>query len=665
MKKIFLKNFCLFGLLVSSMFSLPANSQIVYTDVNPDVTSSGTYNLDLNNDATIDFIIKHTSTIVQSSGHCQGQGSGTNHYFKISPSNNRAVVDYTDYLGNTTAAKMAANATIDASTLTWNSQNNQVMTSSVWGCNYFCANNGCGYSWGTSVIGQWYDRVADGFLGLRLISGGHTYYGWVRMNISSDGSAFIVKDYAYNSTADQAILAGQSSAEYLGILNIPYTNYNNGWYYFCAGKSVTVPYMIAGTFSASNTVTAELSDATGSFASPVAIGNVVSNVSGNINAVIPALTPSGYGYRIRVTSSNPARTSYANRSNLYVIRELPNGTITSNHISICEGPVYFSAATGNCYSYQWKLNGNDIPGATSSYYYYRPTVTGDYSCVKTNICGSVTSNTISVTIYPDMAPATITAAGATTVCSGTVMLNANTGAGLSYQWYNNSGSISGATGSSYAANASGAYYVIETNNYGCTRSSNWISTFIGTPAAATLYPLSGSICHGINVWLSVSPYVASYSYQWIKDGVDISGATNYYYSVSHQGTYSVRATVASGGCSSTSAGVVITQGCNTGSRASANSNEPENLVLNGLKLKIAPNPISSSATISFSLSKPGKVSLNLYDISGRLVNIIADKEFNEGNHQITLNTKDLGAGIYFLRMQTPETVLAKKLIIVK
>ena len=97
---------------------------------------------------------------------------------------------------------------------------------------------------------------------------------------------------------------------------------------------------------------------------------------------------------------------------------------------------------------------------------------------------------------------------------------------------------------------------------------------------------------------------------------------------------------------------------------SSNDNSKEEKTAAG-ELKITPNPISESGTISFSLSKPGKVSLAVYDMTGRLIKKIADKEFSEGNHQITLNTKDLKSGIYLLRMQMQETVLAKKLVVVK
>ncbi|MBN2728694.1 MAG: lamin tail domain-containing protein [Bacteroidales bacterium] len=57
----------------------------------------------------------------------------------------------------------------------------------------------------------------------------------------------------------------------------------------------------------SNTYTAQLSDASGSFASPVNIGILVSDAnSGTINFVIPPATPTGSGYLIRVVSSSPA-----------------------------------------------------------------------------------------------------------------------------------------------------------------------------------------------------------------------------------------------------------------------------------------------------------------------------------------------------------------------
>jgi hypothetical protein len=93
---------------------------------------------------------------------------------------------------------------------------------------------------------------------------------------------------------------------------------------FCIGSTVgeatTVSYSATGSFASGNIFTAELSDASGSFASPVAIGTLTSSaLSGTINAFIPAGTTTGTNYRIRVVSSSPTITGTDNGSNLSVI----------------------------------------------------------------------------------------------------------------------------------------------------------------------------------------------------------------------------------------------------------------------------------------------------------------------------------------------------------
>ncbi len=69
--------------------------------------------------------------------------------------------------------------------------------------------------------------------------------------------------------------------------------------------SVSVPYTINGTFNSGNIFTAQLSDASGSFAAPTTIGTRTATTAGTISATIPHTTPAGTGYRIRVVSSNP------------------------------------------------------------------------------------------------------------------------------------------------------------------------------------------------------------------------------------------------------------------------------------------------------------------------------------------------------------------------
>jgi hypothetical protein len=80
----------------------------------------------------------------------------------------------------------------------------------------------------------------------------------------------------------------------------------------CAGNNLTVPFTSVDIL-AGNTYTAQLSNATGSFASPVNIGTLAgSGSSGSINVTIPLNTPAGNGYRIRVVGSSPLTIGSAN-----------------------------------------------------------------------------------------------------------------------------------------------------------------------------------------------------------------------------------------------------------------------------------------------------------------------------------------------------------------
>ncbi len=132
---------------------------------------------------------------------------------------------------------------------------------------------------------------------------------------------------------------------------------------FCAGDALTVNYNAIAPVSwdPGNIFTAELSDASGSFASPVSIGSVSSTATGpgSISATIPLGTSFGAGYRIRVVSSNPVVTGTDNGSDLtinpnYTITASagPNGSISPNGLTNhCSGTNQTYTITPDaCYS---------------------------------------------------------------------------------------------------------------------------------------------------------------------------------------------------------------------------------------------------------------------------------------------------------------------------
>lgn len=140
-------------------------------------------------------------------------------------------------------------------------------------------------------------------------------------------------------------------------------------YYVSAtsGTSVSVPFTLGGTFNGGNTVTAQLSDASGSFASPVAIGSVSATASGTINATIPANTATGTGYRIRVVSSNPVLTATDNGANISI-------TLVSNSIAPAtvqtigantDGTPLTVTETPTAVSREWKYSSTSGSGYVS------------------------------------------------------------------------------------------------------------------------------------------------------------------------------------------------------------------------------------------------------------------------------------------------------------
>lgn len=116
---------------------------------------------------------------------------------------------------------------------------------------------------------------------------------------------------------------------------------------FCAGTNVTVNYTVTSAFGAGNIFTTQLSDASGSFISPVNIRTVSATGNGGGACLIPFTTPSGSGYRVRVISSNPTFTSQSNGVDL-TVNGLSISTPTTTSLVYCQGEVFNLTYSQNC-----------------------------------------------------------------------------------------------------------------------------------------------------------------------------------------------------------------------------------------------------------------------------------------------------------------------------
>ena len=83
-----------------------------------------------------------------------------------------------------------------------------------------------------------------------------------------------------------------------------------------------------------------------------------------------------------------------------------------------------------------------------------------------------------------------------------------------------------------------------------------------------------------------------------------------------------------------------------------------------------PNPFNPSTTISFSLPSDNHTILNIYDISGKLINTLLDKNMKTGYHNISWDGKDfygqeVSTGAYVYTLSTNDVSLSGKMILLK
>jgi hypothetical protein len=79
-----------------------------------------------------------------------------------------------------------------------------------------------------------------------------------------------------------------------------------------------------------------------------------------------------------------------------------------------------------------------------------------------------------------------------------------------------------------------------------------------------------------------------------------------------------------------------------------------------------PNPYNPLTTISFSLARPGTVTLTIFDPAGCMIATPVDQERKEaGRHTISFDASHLPSGVYFYRLATEGFVETKKMALVK
>ncbi len=280
--------------------------------------------------------------------------------------------------------------------------------------------------------------------------------------------------------------------------------------------------------------------------------NISDNVDGYARSftwAIPAgLTP-GSDYRIRV-SEVPGPSWYCAFSNpgisgqFTVVKGCFAPTITSQPTSrtVCANTsttfTVGSSLNPADGTWEWRKDGNAIPGATSASYTITSVQTSDagvYDCVLRDGCDPVrtltTSSSAQLTV--NLPPAITSTPAGRTICENAndTLRVRSTGSGRTFQWFKDGVAIAGARDSNFVINnagiqAIGVYTCVITGTCSPAATTPVCSVLVALRPRVTQEPSNLDICPGTNGSISVTASGLNLQYQWFRNGVAVSNAFN-------------------------------------------------------------------------------------------------------------------------------------------
>jgi PKD repeat protein len=347
-------------------------------------------------------------------------------------------------------------------------------------------------------------------------------------------------------------------------------------------------------------------------------------------------TQSG-SYTAAVTTGNCVSTSNAIT---VTVNSVTVPTITASATEICTGgtATLSSSSDPNYVSYLWNNNlGTTASVTTQNSGTYTVTVTASNGC-------SATSASVTITVGGTITQPQVTIGGSTILCQGqTVTLLSNSITGN--QWNFNGTPLTGATGVTFTADATGLYSVTVTAN-GC------VSTSANIPVIVNPLPnASGSAVSqvgGITTFTNTSQNANAY--QWnFGDQTAFSNDNNPVHTFTTDGEFTVILT-AYNSCGSDADTIQINV-FGTSVRA----------LTHGEKLSMYPNPTHDQIMVDFSDNGSKNLRVNLVSITGEIVFTETLNSFS-GKYKQLIDMQNLSSGIYFINIHTDRDTITRKVV---
>jgi hypothetical protein len=184
------------------------------------------------------------------------------------------------------------------------------------------------------------------------------------------------------------------------------------------------------------------------------------------------------------------------------------------------------------FTYRWRRNGTTISGATASSYIIssvQQSHEGSYDCVITNSFGSFTTPATNLTVTDPVVIVASPLNRAANLDEEVFFSVKVTGTEpIEYQWRKNGAELPGGNASSLTfitgSDSGGFYDVVVTNPLGSVTSAAAVLTVL-VPPVITVQPSDQNVSAGATAFFSVTASGPGLTYQWRRNGADLSKQT--------------------------------------------------------------------------------------------------------------------------------------------
>jgi gliding motility-associated-like protein len=218
--------------------------------------------------------------------------------------------------------------------------------------------------------------------------------------------------------------------------------------------------------------------------------------------------------------------------------------LNAEPLSVCNGQtLVLKTQQANGVTYAWTKDGSPV-GTNSPFFTISASsaaAAGNYKVTVTTASGCSLFDAVDVTYNATAFGADPTITANTPLCVGSTLNVSTPSAGSAFVWTKPDGTtVSTQNFSLTAALTDAGEYSLQVTNNGCK--SNVVTKRVDVANLANFSiastPVNNTVCAGNAVSLSVSN-LANHTYQWKKDGADVTGGTTSTLSAAQEGAYTV------------------------------------------------------------------------------------------------------------------------------